>query len=224
MPVAFDASEEREIVRALTFAKEFNLDPIIVGGAGAANVIDELKAAKARVIAPLVVLRRGDEDFLVLTEPGLGDVVRAHLTRMRLRARCEIEQEQHESVLVFGASAGFATDWPGVREAVDAGLEPTLSAEELELRRVELPVTVGVEDPLLLRRAEPRQERAAVPAVAALESRNLPAASLAISRLRRRPTRRPASASSVSRRSTAIRCFSRARSRSRTRARSLRRS
>ena len=50
MPVAFDAIEEREIVRALAFAKEFNLDPIIVGGAEAANVIDELKAAKARVI------------------------------------------------------------------------------------------------------------------------------------------------------------------------------
>src|SRR6185295_1332859 len=50
VPVAFEASEEREIVRALAFAKEFNLDPIIVGGAEAANVIDELKAAKARVI------------------------------------------------------------------------------------------------------------------------------------------------------------------------------
>jgi imidazolonepropionase-like amidohydrolase len=50
MPVAFDASEEREIVRALAFAKEFNLDRIIVGGAEAANVIDDLKAAKARVI------------------------------------------------------------------------------------------------------------------------------------------------------------------------------
>ena len=50
VPVAFDASEEREILRALAFAKEFNLDPIIVGGAEAANVIEELKAAKARVI------------------------------------------------------------------------------------------------------------------------------------------------------------------------------
>ncbi len=50
VPVAFEASEEREILRALAFAKEFNLDPIIVGGAEAANVIDELKAAKARVI------------------------------------------------------------------------------------------------------------------------------------------------------------------------------
>src|SRR4029078_6825995 len=50
MPVAFDASEEREIVRALAFAKEFNLDPLIIGGAEAANVIDDLKAARGRGI------------------------------------------------------------------------------------------------------------------------------------------------------------------------------
>lgn len=96
-----------------------------------------LLTAKARVIAPVVVLRRADEDFLLLTEPGLGEVVRAHLARMRLRARCEIEPEEHESVLVFGGSEGFATDWPGAREALDSGLEPTLAEEELELRRVE---------------------------------------------------------------------------------------
>jgi tRNA-modifying protein YgfZ len=96
-----------------------------------------LLTAKARVIAPLVVLRRADDDFLLLTEPGLGEVVRTQLTRMRLRARCEIEPEGHDSVLVFGGSAGFATDWPGAREAVDAGLEPTLSEDELELRRIE---------------------------------------------------------------------------------------
>lgn len=96
-----------------------------------------LLTAKARVIAPLVVLRRADDDFLLLTEPGLGDVVRTQLTRMRLRARCEIEPEEHESVLVFGGGEGFATDWPGAREALDSGLEPTLSEEELELRRIE---------------------------------------------------------------------------------------
>src|SRR5262249_51070746 len=71
-----------------------------------------LLTAKARLIAPLVVLRRGDEDFLLLTEPGLGEIVRALLTRMRLRARCEIELEEHEAVLVFGGDTGFATDWP----------------------------------------------------------------------------------------------------------------
>ena len=96
-----------------------------------------LLTAKARVIATVVVLRRGDEDFLLLTEPGLGEVMRAHLTRMRLRARCEIEPEEHESVLLLGGADGFATDWPGAREALDAGLAPTLSEEELELRRIE---------------------------------------------------------------------------------------
>ncbi|HWX09984.1 MAG TPA: hypothetical protein VNY33_08395, partial [Gaiellaceae bacterium] len=96
-----------------------------------------LLTAKARVIAPLVVLRRSDEDFLVLTEPELGAVVRALLVRMRLRARCEIEPEEHASVLVFGESAGFATDFPGARELVDAELAPTLDEDELEVRRIE---------------------------------------------------------------------------------------
>jgi len=96
-----------------------------------------LLTAKARVIAPLVVLRRADDDFLVLTETGLGELVRAHLARMRLRAQCEVEPEEHQAVLVFGGGDGFATDWPGAREALDAGLEPTLSDEELEVRRIE---------------------------------------------------------------------------------------
>src|SRR5438128_12529928 len=45
-----------------------------------------LLTAKARVIAPLVVWRRGEEDFLVLTEPGLGGRVREALVRLRFRA------------------------------------------------------------------------------------------------------------------------------------------
>jgi folate-binding protein YgfZ len=96
-----------------------------------------LLTPKARVIAPLVVWRRGDDDFVVLTEPELGEAVRTHLLRMRLRAQCEIEVEEHESALVFGDdSVGFVTDFPGAREAVDAGLPPTLSRDELEARRV----------------------------------------------------------------------------------------
>ena len=49
-PVAFEAGEEREIMRALAMAKEFNLDPIIVGASDAMTVVDDLKAAHARVI------------------------------------------------------------------------------------------------------------------------------------------------------------------------------
>ncbi|HET8527598.1 MAG TPA: hypothetical protein VFL60_01710 [Gaiellaceae bacterium] len=98
-----------------------------------------LLTPKARVIAPVVVWRRGDEDFLVLTEPELGETVRAHLVRMRLRARCEIEPEEHVSTLVFGGGEelGFATDFPGAREVLDAELEPTLGERELERRRIE---------------------------------------------------------------------------------------
>jgi tRNA-modifying protein YgfZ len=96
-----------------------------------------LLTAKARVIAPLVVWRRGEDDFLLLTEPELGEPVRALLVRMRLRAKCEVELEEHTSALVFGGD-GIATDFPGAREVLDdASLAATLDAEELERRRIE---------------------------------------------------------------------------------------
>jgi tRNA-modifying protein YgfZ len=61
-----------------------------------------LLTAKARVIAPLRVLRRAGDDFLLLTEPELGERVRAELVRMRFAAKAEIEPEEHESWLVLG--------------------------------------------------------------------------------------------------------------------------
>jgi len=135
------AAREREFVRVAGPDAADYLQRMVSNDVEALRVGEACPAllltAKARVIAPLVVLRRGDDDFLLLTEPGLGEAVRGHLTRMRLRAQCEIEPEEHASVLVFGGGNGFATDWPRAREALDAGLEPTLSEQELELRRVE---------------------------------------------------------------------------------------
>src|SRR5262249_25661523 len=96
-----------------------------------------LLTAKARVIAPLVVLRRGDDDFLLLSEPELAAPVQTLLTRMRLRARAEIEPEEHTSLLVFGDARGFATDFPGACELLDADEAPTIDADELERRRIE---------------------------------------------------------------------------------------
>ena len=60
-----------------------DVEALQVGGACPALLL----TAKARVIAPVVVWRRGEQDFLVLTEPELGDAVRALLVRMRLRLR-----------------------------------------------------------------------------------------------------------------------------------------
>jgi tRNA-modifying protein YgfZ len=98
-----------------------------------------LLTPKARLVAPMRVWRRGDEDFLLLTEPDLGEVLRAQLTRMRLRARCEIELEHHTSHVVLGRDDdGIANNDYGAPavELLDAELEPTLGDEELEALRI----------------------------------------------------------------------------------------
>jgi tRNA-modifying protein YgfZ len=97
-----------------------------------------LLTPKARVIAPLVVWRRGEDDFLLLTEPELGDVVRLHLLRMRLAAKCEIELEEHTSMIVFDDAEGIPNRDYGrsAVEVLDTELEPTLDAEELERLRI----------------------------------------------------------------------------------------
>jgi tRNA-modifying protein YgfZ len=96
-----------------------------------------LLTPKARVIAPLVVLRRGHEDFLLLTEPDLGERVRAELLRSRFAAKAEIELEEHVSHVVFGGE-GIPTAEYGepAAEVLDAELEPTVTADELELLRI----------------------------------------------------------------------------------------
>jgi imidazolonepropionase-like amidohydrolase len=53
MPIVFNANEEREIIRSLDLAKEFNLKPIINGGMEAWKVADRLKKADAVVLLSL---------------------------------------------------------------------------------------------------------------------------------------------------------------------------
>ena len=101
-----------------------------------------LLTPKARVIAPLVVLRRGHEDFLLLTEPELGERVRAELLRSRFAAKAEIEPEEHTSHVVFGGPVSEGDAIPTrdygepATEMLDAELAVTVSADELELLRV----------------------------------------------------------------------------------------
>src|ERR671932_291477 len=56
-----------------------------------------LLTPKARVIAPMRVVRRAADDFLLLTEPELGETLRAELVRMRFAAKADIEREEHRS-------------------------------------------------------------------------------------------------------------------------------
>ena len=86
-----------------------------------------LLTAKARVIAPLRIRRRAEDDFLLLTEPELGETVRVELVRMRFAAKTEIEPEEHESWLVLGGDEVVDERPPGEE----------VGEEELERWRIE---------------------------------------------------------------------------------------
>src|SRR5437762_8714331 len=78
-----------------------------------------LLTPKARIIAPLRVVRRAPDDYLLLTEPELGDVVRTQLLRARFAAKVEIEPEEHESWLVVGGDEVLDERPPGAEASVD---------------------------------------------------------------------------------------------------------
>ena len=61
-----------------------------------------LLTPKARVVALLIVLRRGVDDFLLLTEPEAGERLARELVRSRFAAKCEIGLEEHRSLVVLG--------------------------------------------------------------------------------------------------------------------------
>jgi folate-binding protein YgfZ len=86
-----------------------------------------LLTPKARVIAPLRVLRRAADDFLLSTEPELSEAVRVQLLRTRFAAKVEIEAEEHESWLVLGGDE--------ILDERPAGDE--VSDDELERWRIE---------------------------------------------------------------------------------------
>jgi len=99
-----------------------------------------LLTAKARLIAPLVVFRRGVDDFLLLTEPELGERVRDELLRFRFAAKAAIEVEEHESWLVLGTGEGGVPNHEYGVPAVEAlGGRPDaadVGDDELELLRI----------------------------------------------------------------------------------------
>jgi folate-binding protein YgfZ len=107
-----------------------------------------LLTPKARVIAPLRVLRRAEDGFLLLTEPELGEIVRAHLSRLRFAARCEIELETHVAHVLLGEGVTAPSDAVAIEcdeygvpavEVLDAALPdlPQLGDDELERLRIE---------------------------------------------------------------------------------------
>jgi tRNA-modifying protein YgfZ len=99
-----------------------------------------LLTPKGRVIAPLVVVRRAEDDYLLLTEEGLGETVRSTLLRARFAAKCEIEMEKHTSLIVFGEGDGIPnTEYgtPAVEVLDSAPPSEVVAEDELERLRIE---------------------------------------------------------------------------------------
>jgi tRNA-modifying protein YgfZ len=132
------ASRPRDYVRVSGPDAEDFLQRMVSNDVTRAPCEALLLTPKARVIAPLVVVRRSDEDFLLLTEPGLGETVRSTLMRTRFAAKVEIEPEEHQSVVVFGERDGIPNREYGESavEVLDDSIEPTISSDELERMRI----------------------------------------------------------------------------------------
>src|SRR5919198_4413041 len=139
-PTPFPAARRpRDYVRVSGRDAEDFLQRMLSNDVTQAHCEALLLTPKARVIAPLVVMRRGPDDFLLLTEPGLGDTVRTTLLRARFAAKAEIEGEEHTSTIVFGDADGIPTSDYGhdAVEVLDADVEPTIGDDELELMRIQ---------------------------------------------------------------------------------------
>jgi len=108
-----------------------------------------LLTAKARVIAPVRLVRRAVEEFVLLTEPGLGRELARQLVRARFAAKLEVAEEPGcEIVLVLGtgwqpAASDLAAEcldfgtpgWELVDAVAPAAAVP-IAADELERLRI----------------------------------------------------------------------------------------
>jgi folate-binding protein YgfZ len=102
-----------------------------------------LLTPKGRIVALMTAYRRGPDDFLLLTEPELGEPLRSALVRSRLAARVAIELEEHDSALVVGRETppgGIANREYGVAayEVLDEELPAWGEIGEDELERLRI--------------------------------------------------------------------------------------
>jgi imidazolonepropionase-like amidohydrolase len=128
VPVVIEADTRDEIHRALDFAKEFQLQPIIWGGRMAWKCADRLKAESVPVILRTNLTQANEEREAALTD-------RARLERNRLRHDERITAKQlHEAGVTFafgfqGNSADKVREH--MRAIVDAGLPVTAAMSAL---------------------------------------------------------------------------------------------
>ena len=129
LPVAFEANESREILRALRMARELKLDPIVTGARNAEEVVADLKAQNARVIFSLNYPQRSralapEADEPVRTLRGRADAPR-------------VPAALANAGVAFGFSSAGLTDAKdfvrNAAKAVKAGLAPDAAIRALTI-------------------------------------------------------------------------------------------
>ncbi|MCS7080247.1 MAG: amidohydrolase family protein [Chloracidobacterium sp.] len=134
MPVVFHADTEREIIRALDFAQEFNLRPIIAGAREADKVADRLKAAKATVLLSLNFPKRNTA-FSPEADPEPLSLLRARVAALKTAAVL------HTAGVPFAFQTGGlapADALSNVKKAIDNGLPADEALRALTIRPAEI--------------------------------------------------------------------------------------
>jgi imidazolonepropionase-like amidohydrolase len=153
LPVVIEADTRDEIHRALDFAKEFNLRPILFGGRNAGKVVERLQAEKVPVILRLNVGegrlptgRRGEDP----TPPGEREPIpQPERVKQEEDRLGKIEREMAKVLAAAGvrfafASSGLTGDKPWekqreqVRKLIDAGLSPEAALRALTTDAAEI--------------------------------------------------------------------------------------
>ena len=142
MPIVFNANREIEIVRALDFAKEFNLKAIIGGGQEAWKVADRLKAQSVPVLLSL--------NFPKRTAAASADADPDSMDLLRFRAETpKTAAKLQQAGVKFAFQSGGATTltdfFSNAGKAVESGLARDAAIRAMTLGSAEI---LGVNDRL----------------------------------------------------------------------------
>ena len=142
MPVVFNGNSEREIIRALDFAREFNLKAIIAGGQESWKVADRLKAQNVPVLLSL--------DFPKRTTANAAEADPEPIELLRLRAEtpktaARLKEAGVKFAFQTGGMKSIGDFLTNANEAVKNGLNKTDAVRAMTLAPAEI---FGVENRL----------------------------------------------------------------------------
>ena len=142
MPIVFNANREVEIVRALDFAKEFNLKAVIAGGQESWKVVDRLKAQDVPVLLSLNFPKR-TASASAEADPESMDLLRFRAETPKAAAR--LQQAGVKFAFQSGGATSLADFFANAGKAVEGGLAHDAAIRSMTLGSAEI---LGVGDRL----------------------------------------------------------------------------